>query len=267
MNRQIGYHYLKNNVYRKYKGYIEMKLFKQLLMLSIFCCCNNAFSSGIPTVDFGSIVQLQLEAGEQAKRWTETVKQYEKELKAQRDILSAQTGIRDIAGLIKESASFFRDAKELQKWISNPQKILDMGFDSLSSDLKKIYKSYGLDHLCSTAQDRENSFVAKERKNCEGQIVLMTLRQQQTANNLNSINERVKAIDEIAKKMAKSKDQKESQDLNNAMSIQLALLQADKLKMEVQLQQEKQQRELIEIQQENIMREKMELNKVSNAKW
>lgn len=228
---------------------------------------SSVFAGGIPTIDVASIAQLQLEAAEQAKRWTETVKQYKDQLETQRDTLAAQTGIRDIADLVKESSSYFNDAKELQNWINNPKKILELGFDSLNGDLKKIYKSYGLDNLCPSAKDSTNSFVAKERKNCEGQIVLMTLRQQQTNKNLQAIDERVKTINKIAKKMAQSKDQKESQDLNNAMSTQLALLQADKLKMDIQVQQQQQQRELIEMQQENIRREKVMSNKVSNAHW
>ena len=215
---------------------------------------SSVFAGGIPTIDVASIAQLQLEAAEQAKRWTETVKQYKDQLETQRDTLAAQTGIRDIADLVKESSSYFNDAKELQNCINNPKKILELGFDSLNGDLKKMYKSYGLDNLCSSEQNSMNSFVEKQRKTCEGQIVLMTLRQQQANNNLKAIDERVEKINKIAKKMAQSKDQKESQDLNNAMSTQLALLQADKLKMDIQVQQQQQQRELIEMQHEDIDR-------------
>lgn len=239
---------------------------KKIVML-IALYSSSVFAGGIPTIDVASIAQLQLEAAEQAKRWTETVKQYKDQLETQRDTLAAQTGIRDIADLITESSSYFKDAKELQNWINNPKKILELGFDSLNGDLKKMYKSYGLDNLCSSEQNSMNSFVEKQRKTCEGQIVLMTLRQQQANNNLKAIDERVEKINKIAKKMAQSKDQKESQDLNNAMSTQLALLQADKLKMDIQVQQQQQQRELIEMQQENIRREKVMSNKVSNAHW
>lgn len=239
---------------------------KKIVML-IALYSSSVFAGGIPTIDVASIAQLQLEAAEQAKRWTETVKQYKDQLETQRDTLAAQTGIRDIADLVKESSSYFNDAKELQNWINNPKKILELGFDSLNGDLKKIYKSYGLDNLCSSEQNSMNSFVEKQRKTCEGQIVLMTLRQQQANNNLKAIDERVEKINKIAKKMAQSKDQKESQDLNNAMSTQLALLQADKLKMDIQVQQQQQQRELIEMQHEDIRREKVISNTVSNAHW
>ena len=194
---------------------------KKIVML-IALYSSSVFAGGIPTIDVASIAQLQLEAAEQAKRWTETVKQYKDQLETQRDTLAAQTGIRDIADLITESSSYFKDAKELQNWINNPKKILELGFDSLNGDLKKMYKSYGLDNLCSSEQNLMNSFVEKQRKTCEGQIVLMTLRQQQANNNLKAIDERVEKINKIAKKMAQSKDQKESQDLNNAMSTQLA---------------------------------------------
>ncbi|MFQ1000023.1 type IV secretion system protein [Gilliamella sp. BG6] len=233
---------------------------KKILILIALCSSSvSVFAGGIPTIDVASIAQLQLEAAEQAKRWTETVKQYKDQLKTQRDTLAAQTGVRDIADLVKESSSYFKDAQELQKWINNPKKILELGFDSLNADLKKIYKSYGLDNLCSSEQNSTNSFVAKERKNCEGQIVLMTLRQQQADNNLKAIDERVKTINKIAKKMAQSKDQKESLDLNNAMNTQLALLQADKLKMDIQVQQSKLQSELIEKEKEDLFNQQLEL--------
>ena len=232
---------------------------KKIVML-IALYSSSVFAGGIPTIDVASIAQLQLEAAEQAKRWTETVKQYKDQLETQRDTLAAQTGIRDIADLVKESSSYFNDAKELQNWINNPKKILELGFDSLNGDLKKMYKSYGLDNLCSSEQNSMNSFVEKQRKTCEGQIVLMTLRQQQANNNLKAIDERVEKINKIAKKMAQSKDQKESQDLNNAMSTQLALLQADKLKMDIQVQQERLQKDLIEKQREDLFNQQLELN-------
>ena len=243
----------------------EIKMKKILILIALYS--SSVLAGGIPTIDVASIAQLQLEAAEQAKRWTETVKQYKDQLKTQRDTLAAQTGIRDIANLVKESSSYFNDAKELQAWINNPKRILDQGFDSLNSDLKKIYQSYGLNNLCPSKQNSNNSFVEKERKNCEGQIVLMTLRQQQANNNLKAIDERVKAINQIAKKMAQSKDQKESLDLNNAMNTQLALLQADKLKMDIQAQQQIQQKQLIEIKEDDIRKEKVKSNKVSNAHW
>lgn len=237
---------------------------KILILIALYS--SSALATGIPTIDVASIAQLQMEALEQARRWTETVKQYKDQLKTQRDTLAAQTGIRDIANLVKESSSYFNDTKELQAWINNPKRILDQGFDSLNGDLKKIYQSYGLNNLCPPKQN-SNSFVEKERKNCEGQIVLITLRQHQANNNLKAIDERVKTINQIAKKMAQSKDQKESLDLNNAMNTQLALLQADKLKMDIQTQQQIQQKELIEVQEDNIRKEKVKLNKVSNAHW
>lgn len=235
---------------------------KTLILIALYS--SSVFAGGIPTIDVASIAQLQMEAAEQAKRWTETVKQYKDQLKTQRDTLAAQTGIRDIANLVKESSSYFNDAKELQAWINNPKRILDQGFDSLNGDLKKIYQSYGLDNLCPSKQNSNNSFVEKERKNCEGQIVLMTLRQQQADNNLKAIDERVKAVNQIAKKMAQSKDQKESLDLNNAMNTQLALLQADKLKMDIQTQQQIQQKELIEKEKENLFNQQLRLGKPEN---
>lgn len=230
---------------------------KILILIALYS--SSVFAGGIPTVDVASIAQLQLEAAEQAKRWTETVKQYKDQLKTQRDTLAAQTGVRDIADLVKESSSYFKNAQDLHKWINNPKKILELGFDSLNPDLKKIYKSYGLDNLCPSEQNSTNSFVEKERKNCEGQIVLMTLRQQQADNNLKAIDERVKTINKIAKKMAQSKDQKESLDLNNAMNTQLALLQADKLRMDIQVQQQRQQQELIEKKEEDLFNQQLEL--------
>ena len=73
---------------------------KKIVML-IALYSSSVFAGGIPTIDVASIAQLQLEAAEQAKRWTETVKQYKDQLETQRDTLAAQTGIRDIADLVK----------------------------------------------------------------------------------------------------------------------------------------------------------------------
>jgi len=234
---------------------------KKIIGLIVILLSCNSMATGIPTIDAASVAQLLAEAQKQKARWEETVNQYKQTYRAQLDSLATQTGIRDISNFMEETSTYFKDAQELYQWISHPQRILDAGFDSLSDDLKAIYKGYGLNNLCSTYNNSTNPLDIKQRKNCEGEIVLMTLRQQQNKNSLDNIQTRVETINKIASRMAQSKDQKESMDLGNAMNTQLTLLQAEKLKIDLQNQQEEQQQKLIEKRDDDILKEKMKLNK------
>ncbi|WP_392563303.1 type IV secretion system protein [Orbus wheelerorum] len=239
---------------------------KKIIALLIMVFSSDSIAvGGVPTLDIGTIGAIATQGQEQARRWSETVEQYKTTYKAQLDSLATQTGLRDIADFMKDTSTYFNDAKELSSWINNPQRILDAGFDSLSGDLKAIYKSYGLNDLCNTYNNSKNPLDIKQRKNCEGEIVLMTLRQQQQKNSLDNIQTRVETINKIANRMAVSKDQKESIDLGNAMNTQLTLLQAEKLKMDLQVQQEEQQQKLIEKREQDLLKQKMKANIPSNT--
>ncbi|WP_424406046.1 type IV secretion system protein [Pasteurella sp. PK-2025] len=76
-------------------------------------------------------------------------------------------------------------------------------------------------------------FVDSQKRNCEGKIIIDVVKQEQVKRDLSQVKARVNKINEIAKRMQTATKAKEAQDLQNAMQTQIALLNADKIKMDI----------------------------------
>ncbi len=76
-------------------------------------------------------------------------------------------------------------------------------------------------------------FVDSQKRNCEGKIIIDVVKQEQVKRDLSQVKARVNTINEIAKRMQAAGKTKETQDLQNAMQTQIALLNADKIKMDI----------------------------------
>lgn len=213
---------------------MKMKAVKSVIATVLFtgAIVNIANAGGIPVVDGVHITtdvknQIQSWALE-AERFSERVQQFKTDYENQVKQLSSMTGVRDIAGFLNEAKSVLEQVKDLDKWIGNSQEILSNGKDILSGELRKIFDSYKLTHLC----EKGGNLV--ERKHCEGEIILDVIKQTQNKKKLKTVNQRIKKINQIAKRMETSKDVKETQDLSNAMQTQIALLQSDKMLMDIE---------------------------------
>lgn len=68
--------------------------------------------------------------------------------------------------------------------------------------------------------------------------------------NAEKLSKRISTIENIANKMKNAKDTKEAQDLSNAMQTQMALLQTDKIAMDLALSTEQYNRTQAEKQDE-----------------
>lgn len=188
---------------------------------------NQTQASGIPTFDgaaFSGQVQTWLI---EAQRWTSQIKQYKQDFDNQKAQLKSLTGARDIDGFLNALDGVLGSSiQNIDKWMENSDQILKYGKDILSGDLKKIFESYELDFLCKNK-------AYKQRKNCEGEIIIDSLNQFQRKENIKSLKSRVDNIQNIANRMKSAKDMKEAQDLGNAMQAQIALLNADKMMFEL----------------------------------
>ncbi|KYK72331.1 hypothetical protein SC936_06745 [Aggregatibacter actinomycetemcomitans serotype e str. SC936] len=190
----------------------------------------NVNASGIPVVDGAHMsVNVQNKIQDwmiEAKRWVETIKQFEKDYKNQQAQLGAITGITNISGFMNEAGSILGNIKNLDKWLVDQDRILAKGYEILSPRLKKLFNQYGVGEMCQ-------GFVASQKRNCEGKIIIDVVKQEQVKRDLSQVKARVNTINEIAKRMQAAGKTKEAQDLQNAMQTQIALLNADKIKMDI----------------------------------
>lgn len=148
------------------------------------------------------------------------------------------------------SSMMFKDIKNLEKWIQNPDSIYKYDVDMLSPELKKTYDQLGLKELCKV--DNQEA-----KKNCEGEIILDLMRHEESKRELANIETSVKEINKIAKAIKTSKDIKESQDLANALQVQMALLQAKQIQMQIDLNAEKFNKSALEKKRGNNFMERL----------
>lgn len=194
---------------------------------------STANAGGIPVIDGAQIGnQIQTWVVE-AQRWQQQIQQYKQDFENQKNQLLTQgqqlasmTGVRDIVGFMNEAKSVLEDVKNLSKWLGNTDSILKNGKEILGADLRKIFDSYGLTNLC-------NNSNLVQQKSCEGEIIIDVLKQEQNRRDLEKVNKRIDTIQGIAKRMEKAKDVKEAQDLSNAMQTQIALLNTDKIALDI----------------------------------
>lgn len=210
-----------------------------------------AHAGGIPVIDGAQIGnQIQTWAIE-AQRWMKQVQQYkqdfenqQQQLMQQSGILQGMTGVRDMAGFMNEVNSTLKDVKDIDKWLGNTDAILKYGKDILAANLKKAFDDYGATNLC------QNSNLTVQKK-CEGEIIVEVLKKEKINKNAKKLNQRISTIENIASKMKNAKDMKEAQDLSNAMQTQMALLQADKIAMDLALSTEQYHRTQAEKQKQD----------------
>ncbi|WP_422387151.1 type IV secretion system protein [Aggregatibacter actinomycetemcomitans] len=96
----------------------------------------NVNASGIPVVDGAHMsVNVQNKIQDwmiEAKRWVETIKQFEKDYKNQQAQLGAITGITNISGFMNEAGAILGNIKNLDKWLVDQDRILAKGYEILS---------------------------------------------------------------------------------------------------------------------------------------
>ena len=113
--------------------------------------------------------------------------------------------------------------------------------------MKKAFDEYGATNLCKNA----NLTIQKK---CEGEIIVEVLKKEKIDQNADKLKKRISTIENIAGKMKNAKDMKEAQDLSNAMQTQMALLQTDKIAMDLALSTEQYNRTQAENQQKEERR-------------
>ena len=193
------------------------------------------FGSGIPTVDVVAIAQSLAqnikeiaEWKETAERWSDTASHYSSQLTAYENELMSKTGIRDSVGFVKDLNRLQQYAKvygddylDLAKAMANPSsnignlsRSLFQKYNVFDRCENQIYKDWQKEN-CKLNLQREVTQIATVQ---ESNIMVA-----KTAENLEA----------LTKKAANTQDIKDSQDIANAINIEMAQLQVVSMKMDM----------------------------------
>lgn len=228
-----------------------MKMFKKLSLVAVLSM-PVLVQAGIPVVDPAAAGQRQMSMlqtvqqwAKEAKQWTDTVSHYKNELKAYADQLASQTGIRDVQAFIGEAHSLYGEINGLKSEFTPVIDLVSGGKNALSANAKSLFEKYNL-------FDRCNNLRQGEITSCEANIV-STVESMSFLDSFESnVNSKLKTIDKLAKRMTKSEDVKESQDLKNAMDVQLAALQSQKVQLDLFNARQTEYRRLMNEQQKQL---------------
>lgn len=228
-----------------------MKMFKKLSLVAVLSM-PVLMQAGIPVVDPAAAGQRQMSMlqtvqqwAKEAKQWTDTVSHYKNELKAYADQLASQTGIRDVQAFIGEAHSLYGEINGLKSEFTPVIDLVSGGKNALSANAKSLFEKYNLFDRCKNLRQGEIT-------SCEANIV-STVESMSFLDSFESnVNSKLKTIDKLAKRMAKSQDVKESQDLKNAMDVQLAALQSQKVQLDLFNARQTEYRRLMNEQQKQL---------------
>jgi len=185
------------------------------IFISILLSTQLMFSSGIPTADIASIIQRAVqniktieEYKQMATRWKHTITQYKNEL-------ASKTGTRDSVKFLKD----LQRAKDYADTFGEDFLSLDITQDSKSklAKLKKaLYEKYQIFDRCKEIpllEWQKDACMKEVDRNVKELATIKAYNEEFQKDN--------KALKELSKRAANSKDTKESQDLQNAISAKM----------------------------------------------
>ncbi len=194
------------------------------------------FATGIPVVDvlansqsMAQNIKEIAEWAEQAERWAKTATHYQNQLDAYAAQLASQTGVRNSVSFSKEAKDFYSESK------ANDSNFIGL-YDALSSP--NSYTSSRAQSLSSkyTLFDRceQNSLLSTQERNlCKAKMssqVDDVVKYEEFADNMSITSNNIKTLSE---KLKNSKDIKESQDINNAIQIEIANLKMQQMQIDL----------------------------------
>ena len=170
-----------------------------------------------------------VEYAEQAKRWSDEILHYKSQIEAYEKELLAATEIRD-------SVQFMKDIQEFNDFTKNYSlDFLDLKDDILGNPksivgqhAKQLFDKYQVFDDC-----KYDYLSDKEQKICENRMirnVQEVATYQAYKDNLTSVSTK---LGDLSQKLANSVDIKESQDIQNAIQMELAQLQVAKAQVEL----------------------------------
>ena len=193
------------------------------------------FSSGIPTVDVLAIAQSLgqnikeiAEWAEYAERWSETASHYSNQLTAYENELMSKTGIRDSVGFVKDlkrlqqySKVYGDDYLDLAKAMANPS-------SNIGNLSRSLFQKYNVFDRC------ENQIYKDwEKENCKMKLQREVTQIATVQESNIMVAKTAENLEALTKKAANTQDIKDSQDIANAINIEMAQLQVVSMKMDM----------------------------------
>ncbi|EAO9157322.1 type IV secretion system protein VirB5 [Salmonella enterica] len=173
-------------------------------------------ASGIPVVDAVANLQEMAHWLEKVQQWTETVQHYQSQIQAYKDQLATATGVRDIASFVDQAKSLKSDLDKLRKPGQALNDLLLSGGSSRQFDA--LYEKYKIFDTCNT--ERSGSYANV----CKQQVINKAIQLEQTEEIQNQVSQTLGEINDLANRVALSKDTKESQDLANSIQLKSVML-------------------------------------------
>lgn len=232
----------------------------------IFLVANLVFASGIPVVDGANLAQniqqnikQALEWVKEANRWIETTKHYSSQLDAYSKQLASQSGVRDVSSFLKDIKSVYDEAQKLGVNLQDLQDMTkDIDKNKLSSKLKNLMAKFFEYNYCDNFVEPTNKRICENNRIGQVQDIAYYQSEQE------AMSEYAKNISNLAKKLKNSKDIKESADLNNAIQTQVALMQAEKIKIDLYTKQREANKKMM---QERSFENNMKRAQNSSYRW
>lgn len=193
------------------------------------------FGSGIPTVDVLAIAQSLgqnikeiAEWAEYAERWSETASHYSNQLTAYEKELVSKTGIRDSVQFMKDldrlkrySESYGDDYLDLAKAMTNPK-------SRVGNQARNLFDKYNIFDRCESDIYRD-----WEKENCKMKLQREVTQIATVQESNTMVSRTAENLEALTKKIANTQDIKESQDIANAINIEMAQLQVVSMKMDM----------------------------------
>ena len=204
-------------------------------LLSAVLSTQLLFSSGIPTVDVLAIAQTLAqnikeiaEWKETAERWSDTASHYSSQLTAYENELMSKTGIRDSVGFVKDLNRLQQYAKvygddylDLAKAMANPS-------SNIGNLSRSLFQKYNVFDRC------ENQIYKDwEKENCKMKLQREVTQIATVQESNMMVAKTAENLEALTKKAANTQDIKDSQDIANAINIEMAQLQVVSMKMDM----------------------------------
>lgn len=193
------------------------------------------FATGIPVVDalanaqaIAQNIKTAMEWAKEAERWSQTSTQYQNELDAYAKQLASQTGTRDSVAFTKEAKDFYAESKANDSNFVGLYDALQSPSSYTSSRAQNLTTKYTLFDNC------QDSFSTTQEKNlCKAKMASKVddvVKYEEFADNMAINAANLKAL---SQRLKNSKDIKESQDINNAIQMEVAQLKMQQMQIDL----------------------------------
>jgi type IV secretion system protein VirB5 len=248
-----------------YKGASKMNK----IVASMLISSSLVFGSGIPVVDGLANSQMATqnikqiaEWVETAQRWSNTATHFQSQLTAYQDQLMSATQIRNSVQFVKDITEFYNFAKNYK------DDYLKLGTDILNSNTilgiraNDLFDKYNVFDECNT-----NYFTTQEKNICKNKMVRRVHEVAVYQEYSNSLGVMTDNLTDLSNKLANSQDIKESQDIGNAIQLQVAQIDLTRTQVELMNAQNARLDKIEEKQKEQLFLQSIRANDTRNHNW